>query len=200
MAEILTVFDENMNVKGEKDRSLVHLEGDWHETFHCWIFEEKGNETFIYFQKRAEHKKEFPGLFDITAAGHVEAGESVLSAGVREVKEELGTTVDEKDLINMGIFQEELISSTLIDREICNVYMLPMFEKREFTIGEEVTDIIKIKLLEWERLLNDDCTCINGTSVLNDKKLPLRKGDFVPHEENYYRFIITQIAKNVEKL
>ncbi|MBH0231639.1 NUDIX hydrolase [Halobacillus yeomjeoni] len=200
MAEILTVFDRNMNVKGEKERSLVHLDGDWHETFHCWLFEEKGNETYVYFQKRAENKKEFPGLFDITAAGHVEAGESVLSAGVREVKEEIGTTVDEKDLINMGMFQEELISSTLIDREICNVYMLSILEKLEFIIGEEVTDIIKINLRDWERLLDDDCTCINGTSVLNEKKLSLRKDDFVPHEEDYYRFIITQIAKNVEKL
>lgn len=56
-------------------------------------------ETYIVHQgkvlmhKRAERKSKFPGFW-IGPGGHVEAGEDVLSAAIREVKEETGVDVE----------------------------------------------------------------------------------------------------------
>ncbi|WNQ12825.1 NUDIX domain-containing protein [Paenibacillus aurantius] len=47
-------------------------------------------EPCLLLQRRHPGKDTYPGLFDITAAGHLEAGENV-SDGIRELKEELGT-------------------------------------------------------------------------------------------------------------
>ena len=71
--EQLKVFDENYTYLRDESRDKVHREGLWHETFHCWLVDDK----FVYIQKRSAMKKDFPGLFDITAAGHILSTETV---------------------------------------------------------------------------------------------------------------------------
>lgn len=44
----------------------------------------------VLMQRRAETKIAFPGCWDISAAGHVAAGETVEETALREVHEELG--------------------------------------------------------------------------------------------------------------
>lgn len=46
----------------------------------------------ILVQKRSMLKDSFPGVWDISSAGHVDAGENVDDAAVRELTEELGVT------------------------------------------------------------------------------------------------------------
>ena len=53
-------------------------------------------------QKRAITKKVFPGLWDISVAGHVGAGEAILTAAKREIFEEIGLHIEEKNLIKIG--------------------------------------------------------------------------------------------------
>jgi isopentenyl-diphosphate delta-isomerase len=48
----------------------------------------------ILLQKRAKTKKTSPGMFHISAAGHINVDESPIDAAMRETKEELGITVD----------------------------------------------------------------------------------------------------------
>jgi 8-oxo-dGTP pyrophosphatase MutT (NUDIX family) len=54
-----------------------------------------GTEVLLSFRRGTGYMDEH---WAFAAAGHVEAGESVLAAAVREVAEELGITVDEGDL------------------------------------------------------------------------------------------------------
>jgi isopentenyldiphosphate isomerase len=90
--EKIKIFDDNKNLIGEASRSDVHRIGYWHEAFHCWfISNEKGND-YIYLQLSSKNKKDYPNLFDITAAGHLLADETV-EDGVRESKEEIGIDV-----------------------------------------------------------------------------------------------------------
>jgi len=96
----IDIYDANLNRIGEMDRIEAHLKGHWHRTFHCWIVSPQ-NDGQLLFQKRADTMKNFPGLLDVSAAGHLEAGESVI-AGVREVTEELGIVLDPTKLRELG--------------------------------------------------------------------------------------------------
>ena len=80
-------------------KSEAHKNGWFHATVHIWLFtlDEK-----ILLQKRALTKKVFPGLWDISVAGHIAVGESILSAAKREVFEEIGLELQENDLIKIG--------------------------------------------------------------------------------------------------
>ena len=79
-------------------KSEAHKKGWYHATVHIWLFTTSKK---ILLQKRALTKKIFPGLWDISVAGHIGAGESVLNAAKREVFEEIGLELSEEDLIKM---------------------------------------------------------------------------------------------------
>ena len=100
--EILDIYNGQGQLVGSKERDLVHKDGDWHKTFHCWIiFRDSLNTDYVVLQKRSD-KKSWPGYVDISAAGHITSGEKV-EDGLRELEEELGVVIDFKNLINAGI-------------------------------------------------------------------------------------------------
>ncbi|MGR9047737.1 NUDIX hydrolase [Halobacillus faecis] len=200
MAEMLTIFDEKERPVGIKERGQVHQDGDWHETFHCWMFHMENETIHVLFQERADHKKDFPSLLDITAAGHIEAGENVLLAGVREIEEEVGLTVIPDDLIHQGDYKEELKEgSSLIDREICRIYLLPWTKDMTFKIGEEVKDILSVSLTDMENLV-DNQQIVKGISILNGDEKEVTHNNLVPHEKGYVRYIFQSIREYVAKL
>jgi isopentenyl-diphosphate delta-isomerase type 1 len=91
MTELFDVLDKNGNKTGiQKTKEELHEQGLWHQAVHIWIFNSKGE---ILFQKRAKEKDNWPGLWDISAAGHVSAGETPEKAVVREMEEEIGIKV-----------------------------------------------------------------------------------------------------------
>ncbi len=63
-------------------KSEAHKNGWFHATVHIWLFT---SDEKILLQKRALTKKVFPGLWDISVAGHIGAGESILSSAKRDV-------------------------------------------------------------------------------------------------------------------
>ncbi|UOQ91700.1 hypothetical protein MUO14_14215 [Halobacillus shinanisalinarum] len=89
MKEVLKIYSEWLTPIGEKEREEVHRDGDWHESFHCWFYKHEENRSWIYFQKRADSKKDFPSLYDITAAGHIAASESRIHGGYVRLKRSL---------------------------------------------------------------------------------------------------------------
>jgi len=80
-------------------KSEAHLKGLYHATVHIWLFT---SDKKILLQKRALTKKVFPGLWDISVAGHVAAGEEILEAAKRELFEEIGLQLQDKDLVKIG--------------------------------------------------------------------------------------------------
>lgn len=80
-------------------KSEAHKNGWFHATVHIWLFT---SDEKILLQKRALTKKVFPGLWDISVAGHIGAGESVLSSAKREVFEEIGLELQDADFIKIG--------------------------------------------------------------------------------------------------
>jgi hypothetical protein len=57
-------------------RGDVHRDGDYHRAVHVWIFAENTQELLV--QRRADFKDSWPGLWDISSAGHISAGDSSL--------------------------------------------------------------------------------------------------------------------------
>eukprot|EP00566_Odontella_aurita_P001058 CAMPEP_0113535562 /NCGR_PEP_ID=MMETSP0015_2-20120614/5777_1 /TAXON_ID=2838 /ORGANISM="Odontella" /LENGTH=237 /DNA_ID=CAMNT_0000434835 /DNA_START=176 /DNA_END=889 /DNA_ORIENTATION=+ /assembly_acc=CAM_ASM_000160 len=84
-----------------RTRGRVHSDGDWHRSVHVWIVDPA--RSLVVMQKRSEAKDTFPGRWDISAAGHVEAGvdDSRETAG-RELAEELGIVLDGEGAAGKG--------------------------------------------------------------------------------------------------
>jgi isopentenyl-diphosphate delta-isomerase len=80
-------------------KSEAHKNGWFHATAHIWFFT---SDKKILLQKRALTKKVFPGIWDISVAGHIGAGEAILEGAKREVFEEIGLILEDKDFIKIG--------------------------------------------------------------------------------------------------
>jgi isopentenyldiphosphate isomerase len=89
--ELLDVVDENDQIVGVKTRGEIHALGLMHRATHILVFNRQGE---LFVQKRSMSKDNDPGLWDTSAAGHVDSGEDYYSCAVRELREELGIVVD----------------------------------------------------------------------------------------------------------
>ena len=89
--ELLDVVDENDSVVEVKTRGEIHAQGLMHRAVHILVFNNRGD---LFLQKRSMNKDENPGLWDSSAAGHVDSGEDYLQCALREITEELGIVVE----------------------------------------------------------------------------------------------------------
>ena len=93
--EIFDVVDSDDIVIGKASRPQVHNNKLMHRSVHILVFNSIGS---FFLQKRSWDKDESPGLWDSSAAGHVESGEDYISCAKRELNEELslsGVQLDE---------------------------------------------------------------------------------------------------------
>ena len=84
--EIFDVVDSEDLIIGKASRVQVHNNQLMHRSVHILVFNSTGS---LFLQKRSMNKDESPGLWDSSAAGHVESGEDYISCAKRELNEEL---------------------------------------------------------------------------------------------------------------
>ena len=89
--EYLSVVDENDQVINTLPRDKIHAAGLPHRAVHILVF---NNKKQLFMQKRSMKKDFNKGLWDTSAAGHVDAGEDYKSSAIRETKEELGVNIE----------------------------------------------------------------------------------------------------------
>ena len=87
--ELFDVVDEQDNVLKTETRAVVHSQNLLHRSVHILVFN-KNDEVFL--QKRSKLKDRNAGLWDSSAAGHLNSGEDYSAAADRELNEELGIT------------------------------------------------------------------------------------------------------------
>lgn len=200
-SELLTVFNENYEPIGVKTRGDVHKYGYWHEAFHCWFISKINNGVIIYFQLRSEHKKDYPNLLDITAAGHLLSSETVAD-GVREVKEELGVDVKLDELASLGMMRYVVHNTKIIDKEFAHVYLHDYKNDiNRFNVQrEEVAGMFYAKFEDFFDLWmgNKKRISIQGFILDKfDKKIYLNRlvgrEHFVPHDETFYVEVVENI-------
>lgn len=88
--EMFDVVDENNVVIGQQPRGKVHAEGLRHRAVHVFVINRRGD---VYLQKRSHLKDVHPLVWDSSAAGHLDVGESYADCALREVTEEVGIHV-----------------------------------------------------------------------------------------------------------
>ena len=111
-----------------KERGVVHEDGSLHPTVHTWIVRSNDKSGYdLLLQKRSECKDSNPGCWDISSAGHVEAGHGYLESAIRELKEELGIDALPEQLREVGTrrcgFESEFYGRPFRDNELSMIYI-----------------------------------------------------------------------------
>lgn len=95
--ELFDVVNEQDQVLRQASRREVHEHDLMHRAVHIFVFNKKRD---CLLQKRSLLKDRHPGVWDSSAAGHLDAGEDYDTAAARELQEELGIT--DTQLVRIG--------------------------------------------------------------------------------------------------
>ena len=127
------------------ERSDAHKSGICHRVVHLWII---NSQNQILLQQRSPDKGAGANLWYVSAAGHIEASESVESTLIRETMEELGLNIAPiKDSIEyLYTFKDQMVENNgeYLDNEFSDVFMLKAdFRLDEITIQPEEVQAVK---------------------------------------------------------
>ncbi|WP_445385265.1 NUDIX hydrolase [Robiginitalea sp. IMCC44478] len=178
MDERIDIWNKNGTPTGKSTlKSEAHLKGLFHPTVHIWIYNGRGQ---VLLQKRSETKKTFPGLWDVSVAGHVAAGEAIEEAALREAKEELGLEMHIADLYFYRIFKSvQEHSNGIRDCEFHHCYL----SRLDLPVEAFQLQASEVAEVRWESLI-----------AFADKVWGLSMSQaYVPHERSYYGSVIKQI-------
>ncbi|MGJ8549955.1 NUDIX hydrolase [Winogradskyella wichelsiae] len=183
MDEILDIVDKNGAPTGRTAlKSEAHSKGLYHNTIHLWLYTSKGE---ILLQQRSHKKSIYPLLWDVSAAGHIDAGETFITAALRETKEELGLELEPKDLTKIGTFLHETsyAAGKIQDNEFHQVYIAQLTVPLNSLIiqDSEVEAIKLVSLEEFNTLL------INSETNMH----------FVASNRNYYLKVLKAISEKL---
>ncbi|MBU3822829.1 NUDIX domain-containing protein [Flavobacteriaceae bacterium XHP0103] len=178
MDEYIDVANEQGELTGKKElKSVIHKKGLYHHTAHIWLYTKKGE---ILLSQRSAKKVICPLLWDVSVAGHIDAGESIVNGALREMQEEIGLTLSENDLMKIGVFScFQNYDNGIKDYEFHNTFIaelkIPISELKPQL--EEVENIKLVSFDEFELLLKH-----SGAN-----------GHFVPSNRIYYETVLKSI-------
>jgi isopentenyldiphosphate isomerase len=207
--ERFDIYDEAEQHIGTASRSEVHAKGYWHRSFHCWLARSENSRKLVMFQLRHAHKDTFPSHFDITAAGHLEAGETMRDAA-REIEEELGIHAPFNTLLPLGGTRKEVSGIAqgipFIDREISDIFGL-IYDGPPAALrlqAEEVTGVYEAELAMMIALFEGKIQQLTAAGVeLDATGLPrettrlVQASRFVPRQASYYIDVFRALQKYV---
>lgn len=142
--ELLCVVDEYDTPQKPMPRQEAFKKGLYRRTAHVWIV--NGNNK-VLCQKRSMKKDIGPGLWEATVAGHIGPDDNYFSGAVREVREETGLQISEKDLTLVKIYKDEKM------REYRGVFYCK-WEAEAHHITREEDEVEKVKFLSLTTLKN----------------------------------------------
>jgi isopentenyl-diphosphate delta-isomerase type 1 len=106
MAEMIDVFDAQGAPLGLALRDEAHRKGLWHRAVNVFLFRSDGR---LLIQKRSRSKDVWPGTWDLSAAEHLQPGETFLEGAIRGLREELAIDVEAESMHALGgVFPSKL--------------------------------------------------------------------------------------------
>lgn len=171
--ELLDIVDENNVLTGEaKDRKTMHKQGLWHRHVSCWIMNKKGE---LLFQKRAACKERNANRWSKTG-GHVDSGETVEQAVIREVEEEIGIHLNKKDLLLIEVFKSKENDNKYFTYEY---YVVVDYKIEDYTLQlEELSEVKYYTIEELQKLKkekNNEYTFVDWDSTDFNSKMEYLK-------------------------
>lgn len=104
----------------------------------------------------------------MSAAGHVSSGQTSIEAAVREVSEELGIKINEKELKYILTYKNSRqIKENYIDKQIYDCYIVNKEEIDVKDIKIQESEVEKVKLCE----LNEFNKLVEDKKVMNREEL-----------------------------
>lgn len=142
--ELLWRVDKDDNEIGSVTRAECHNSQHpvWHRTTHAYLFDTDGN---LMLTRRSEKKDTAPGLWTVSAAGHVPYGQTYLQTITREIEEELGLQIEVEHLDTFPVdygFEQEVVG-----------VFAGIIEKRDITKNHE--EVSEIRLVPLEQFSQD---------------------------------------------
>jgi len=163
-------------------KSEAHKNGWFHNTIHLWLFTANGA---VLLQQRSHKKAIYPLLWDVSAAGHIDTGESFETAAIRETHEELGLLLNPEDLIKIGVnkHQTAYANDTILDNEFHHVFIAELkVPITDLTVQEEEVEAIKL------------VTINDFTALLDNSK---NNNHFIASNRAYYEFVVEKIKARI---
>ncbi len=177
MEELWQLFDDEGNAikAAGATKDEVYTKGLLHGASHVWIWRNVKGNVEVLLQKRSAMKRTWPNLLDISAAGHIDIGETPVDAAIRETQEEIGLKVTADDLQEIKIHKTYITTENGdIENEFQWIYLHKKFKNSDFALQEE-----EVGSLVWVALGNFENECNSGL--------------YVPHGEDYFSAVISAI-------
>ncbi len=182
MDELVDILDSDGNYTDKTAlKSEAHKNGWFHPTVHIWFFTLDGK---LLIQQRAKNKNTHPLLWDVSVAGHVGAGEQILDAAIREVREEIALDITKDDLRSIGVFKSvQKHSDDLIDREFHHVFLCQLNVPFN-SLKKQESEVADLKLISLIRFAEETWGLAN-------------LGKYVPHGAEYYKTIVKAVKERL---
>ena len=149
MEELIDVLNEDGTKTGKVvTRKEVHEKGLWHRIVVIAVIDKEGH---LLMQQRSKYVKTNPEKWDISAAGHVSAGQTSREAAIREIKEEVGLEIKQEELRYITTYSEPTRrQGDIIDNQFFDFYIVikPKIEMESIHIQESEVENVKLCDLE----------------------------------------------------
>ena len=163
--EIIKTFDANHVQIGEADRTIVHTQGLWHETFHCWFVAELSGTPCVLIQLRSPLKLSFPNLLD-----------RLVPLGIRIDAQDEASGSRNREFAHVFLYRDDrpLLDYALQQEEVSALLAIPIKQGLALLFGEQQS-------VTCEGIRFDD----DGALVTFETDVTT--ADFIPLVDGYYR-------------
>jgi isopentenyldiphosphate isomerase len=152
LTEFIDILNENGVMTGQSvSRDEVHSRGLWHRAIICAIV---NSDNKVLLQQRAFNKEKYPGLWDLSVAGHIIAGDDSVSTVIRETNEEVGFNISRKITLNdfcfITSFRSIVKIGDFIENQFYDFFILKDFNLKELQFNDN--EVIAAKWCDYAEI------------------------------------------------
>ena len=150
MEELFDVLNEKGNYTGKVEtREKCHKEGLWHKAVVTFIINSKEQ---VLLQRRSPNKKLWPNMWDVTAGGHVLAGDFGFETGIREAKEELGIDLNKNEMTFIGSSISSNVKGDIVNNHFNEYYIVNKdVDETKLILQEE--EVAEVKWIDKDEII-----------------------------------------------